>query len=238
MNSSRLTKGGEANAKRRQLRSLEAWVFDLDNTLYPSTVGLFRQMDERMRAYIAEFLGIDEEAAFALQKEYFRAYGTSLRGLMNHHQLDPAAFLDHVHQIDLSILVADDALNEALARLPGRKFIYTNASVRHAGRVLERLGIAHHFEDIFDIVAAEYRPKPVPEAYLAMVCRFRIDPRVAAMVEDMAVNLLPAAALGMTTVWIRNQTDHGPLGADGSHVHHVVDDLAVWLGELGASSDD
>jgi pyrimidine 5''-nucleotidase len=238
MSSSRLTNGGEASAKCGRLRSLNAWVFDLDNTLYPSTIGLFRQMDERMRAYIADFLGIDEAAAFALQKEYFRAYGTSLRGLMTHHQLDPAPFLDHVHQIDLSILVADDALNEALAHLPGRKFIYTNASVRHAERVLDRLGIAHHFDDIFDIVAADYRPKPVAEAYRAMVARFGLDPRAAAMVEDLAVNLLPAAALGMTTVWIRNQADHGPLGADGDHVHHVVDDLAVWLRDISATAND
>lgn len=224
-----LTTGEDEATDVRGLRAVDAWVFDLDNTLYSSSIGLFRQMDERMRAYIAAFLGIDEQSAFALQKEYFRTYGTSLHGLMNHHQMDPAPFLAHVHDIDLSLLVRDEALEQALRQLPGRKLIFTNASVPHAERVLDRLGISDHFEGIFDIVAADYRPKPMLESYLALVQRFAFDPRTAAMVEDVAQNLVPAAHLGMTTVWVRNDTDHGCLGADGGHIHHVADDLVAWL---------
>lgn len=238
MTSDPLTKGGRAGAGLRTLRSVDAWVFDLDNTLYPSTIGLFRQMDERMRAYIAAFLGIDEERAFALQKEYFRTYGTSLRGLMNHHRMDPAPFLAHVHDIDLSVLEPAAGLDQALGMLPGRKLIFTNASVHHAERVLDRLGVAHHFEAIFDIVAADYRPKPTLDAYHALVERFRVDPRAAAMVEDMAENLRPAARLGMTTVWVRTESEHGRQGADGDHVHHVVDDLADWLQSVADAADD
>ena len=220
-----------------RLRRCATWIFDLDNTLYPSTIGLFRQMDERMRAYIAAYLGMDEDAAFALQKDYFRTYGTSLRGLMDHHRMDPAPFLDHVHDIDLSALEADASLERALRRLPGRKLIFTNASTRHAERVLDRLGIDHHFAGIFDIVAADYRPKPTLAAYHALIDQFAIDPRDAVMVEDMALNLRPAADLGMTTVWVRTLSEHGQLGSEGDHIHLVVDDLPAWLEAVAAEPD-
>lgn len=220
-----------------QLRRCATWIFDLDNTLYPCTIGLFRQMDERMRSYIAAFLGMEEDAAFALQKDYFHTYGTSLRGLMNHHQMDPAPFLADVHDIDLSLLEADAVLEQALRQLSGRKLIFTNATTRHAERVLDRLGIGHHFTGIFDIVAADYRPKPTLAAYHALIDQFGIDPRDAVMVEDMALNLRPAAELGMTTVWVRTQSEHGQLGSDGDHIHHVADDLRNWLQAVTAVPD-
>lgn len=220
----------------RRLWVREAWVFDLDNTLYPSTINLFRQMDERIRSYIANFLGLDEDAAFRLQKEYFRTYGTSLRGLMTHYQMDPGPFLAHVHDIDLSLLGPNEGLNRALRRLPGRKIVFTNASTGHAERVLDRLGIADHFSGVFDIVAAGYRPKPSIESYQALVQHFAIDPCDAVMIEDMAQNLLPAAQLGMVTVWVRNDSPHGREGHDGEHVHHIIDDLAEWLQGVASAS--
>lgn len=214
---------------RRRLADAEVWLFDLDNTLYPPDVNLFAEIDRRMRGFIADALGLPLEEAFALQKRYFREFGTSLRGLMENHGLDPGPFLAHVHDIDISLLRGDPRLEAALARLPGRKIVFTNASSRHAERVIDRLGIGHHFEAIFDIADADFRPKPEPGAYLRLIDRHRVEPKAAVMVEDMARNLKPAAALGMTTVWIRNATEHGVVDAEGDHIHHTIDDLAAWL---------
>ena len=215
--------------------AVETWVFDLDYTLYPPSAALFAQIEQRMRGYIAEFLGLDLDAAWRLQKEYFHAYGMSLRGLMDFHAMDPAPFLAHVHDIDLSVLDPSPALDAALAALPGRKLIFTNASAHHAERVLQRLGVAEHFEAVFDIVAADYRPKPEPETYLTLIRRHGIDPRQSVMIEDQARNLPPAAALGMTTVWVRCAADQPPTPADAlASVHHVVDDLVDWLAAIGA----
>ncbi len=211
------------------LRHAEAWVFDLDNTLYSATFNLFAQIDDRMRAYIAEFLGVGLEEAYRLQKHYFREYGTSLRGLMHRHGMDPAPFLDFVHDIDVTVLPPSPGLEASLARLPGRKLVFTNASTRHAERVMGRLGISHHFDAVFDIIEADYRPKPEPEIYNVLVQRHGLDAGKTVMVEDIARNLAPAAALGMTTVWIRNDTEHGTHGADGDFIDHVVDDLEAWL---------
>lgn len=215
------------------LRDADAWLFDLDNTLYPAAIDLFGQIDERMRAYIAQFLDLDLDAAYALQKQYFYEYGTSMRGLMDRHGLDPAPFLAHVHDIDVSILDPAPLLEKVLAELPGRKIVFTNASVAHARRVLDRLGVDHHFAEIFDIVAADFRPKPEPEIYRKLIDQHVIDPQRTVMVEDMARNLLPAAALGMTTVWVRG-SEWGAMGSDGGHIHHVVDDLVPWLMEVAA----
>jgi putative hydrolase of the HAD superfamily len=221
--------GASAAPPISPLRHAEAWLFDLDNTLYPAAIDLFGQIDERMRAYIAEFLGLDLDAAYALQKRYFEEYGTSMRGLMDRHGMDPAPFLAHVHDIDVGVLDPAPALGEALSALPGRKLVFTNASTAHAERVLQRLGIDHHFHDVFDIVAAGFRPKPEPEIYRTLVERHVIEPRRAVMVEDMARNLTPAAALGMTTVWVRTGSDWGAFGAEDAHIHHVIDDLVTWL---------
>lgn len=212
-----------------ELCDAQAWVFDLDNTLYPATFNLFGQIDDRMRAYIAEFLGVGLEEAYRLQKHYFREYGTSLHGLMHRHGMDPGPFLDFVHDIDIAVLPPSPGLESALARLPGRKLVFTNASTRHAERVMERLGIGHHFDVVFDIIEADYRPKPQPDPYDVLVRRHGLDAGKTVMVEDIARNLAPAAALGMTTVWVRNDTEHGTADADGGFIHHVVDDLEEWL---------
>jgi putative hydrolase of the HAD superfamily len=216
------------------LRDAEAWVFDLDNTLYSAAYDLFQQIDTRMRAYIADFLGLALDEAYRLQKRYFAEYGTSLRGLMHRHGMDPVPFLEHVHEIDVSVLPPSPDLDAALAGLPGRKIIFTNASQRHAERVTDRLGIAHHFDAVFDIVDANFAPKPDPEAYAGLVRRFELNPRATVMVEDIARNLAPAAALGMTTVWIRNDTEHGRHGLDSVPIDHMVDDLTVWLAAMVA----
>src|SRR5512144_992535 len=159
------------------LREAEAWLFDLDNTLYPAAIDLFGQIDIKMRAYIAEFPGLDLDAAYALQKQYFQEYGTSMRGLMDLHGMDPTQFLAHVHDIDVSVLDRAPEVGEALAGLPGRKLVFTNASVAHTERVLCRLGHAHNFHNVFYITAGDPRPKPEPETSLKLANLHVLEPR-------------------------------------------------------------
>jgi putative hydrolase of the HAD superfamily len=217
----------------QRFRHVRDWVFDLDNTLYPANCNLFAQVDQRIGAFIADHFGIPREEARVIQKRYFRDHGTTLRGLMVEHDIDPVPFLDYVHDIDVTPVAPSTQLDQALARLPGRKLVYTNGSVRHAENVLTRLGIAGRIDGIFDIVAAGYVPKPDPRPYATFVERFGLDPAVAIMVEDIARNLVPAAALGMTTLWVRSEADWSRPDAGGvghgDHIHHVTDDLVDWL---------
>src|SRR5689334_15812354 len=168
---------------------IETWVFDLDNTLYPHHLNLWQQVDERIRDYIVRLLNLSRDDAFRLQKDYYRRYGTTLRGLMLEHGLEPDEFLDFVHQIDHSPLEANPALGAAIEKLPGRKLILTNGTRKHAEAVLYRLGIHEHFEDVFDIIAAELEPKPSPQTYDRFLARHETDPSKAAMFEDLARNL-------------------------------------------------
>lgn len=215
-----------------RLREVETWIFDLDNTLYhPSVSDLFPQMERRMVAYIGELLGLDHEAANAHRDRYFRSYGTTLRGLMEMHGVAPQAFLDYVHELDLEIVRPDPALDAALTRLPGRKIVFTNATERHAVNVMHRLGISHHFDDVFDVAAAEFVPKPQRPAYDRFLVRHAVDPRRAAMLEDMAKNLEPAAALGMCTVWVRTDRPQAQFEPGCTFVHHVAENLVEWLEE-------
>lgn len=211
------------------LTHVEAWIFDLDNTLYPATTNLFAQIDVRMKRFIAEALNLGLDEAFKLQKKYYHAYGTSLRGLTLHHDIDPDAFLDYVHDIDHSALNTDPALDAVLTALPGRKLIYTNGSAYHAESVVKRLGVARHFDDIFDIRAGDYIPKPDPAAYAAMIERHGVRPDRAAMFEDSHKNLKPAADLGMVTVWVRHAENPAGPGEDLSHCAFITEDLVGWL---------
>ncbi len=220
---------GTATTSIDPLEAVECWIFDLDNTLYPSTCRLFDQVDRRMGEFIARQLAITPEEARRLQKQYFREHGTTLRGLMTVHGMAPQDYLAYVHDIDLSPVEPSPNLEVALGRLAGRKFVFTNGSAAHAGRVLERLGVAHRFDGIFDVAAAGYVPKPDPVAYHRLLAHFGIDPARAAMVEDLSRNLAPARALGMTTVWLRGEHEWAAPGDDDDHVQHVIDDLAAWL---------
>jgi len=215
---------------------IDTWIFDLDNTLYPSGCNLFAQVDRRICEFIADHFGISPEEARTTQKRYFRDYGTTLRGLMTEHDLHPDAFLDYVHDIDVTPVQPSTRMDAALKALPGRKVVYTNGSRRHAENILNRIGITAHFDVIFDIVAAGFAPKPDPAPYAVLVESHGIDPSRAVMVEDIARNLAPAAALGMTTVWVRSEADwsrpdQGGVG-HGDHIHHVVEDLESWLKDL------
>jgi len=187
-----------------------------------------------MKAYLATFLDIDEDEAYRVQKTYFREYGTTLRGMMLNHAMDPVPYLDFVHDIDVSAIPAAPALNAQLARLTGRKGSFTNADMAHVERVLARLGITDHFDAVFDILGADFIPKPEPQVYDTLIKRFAIDPKRAVMVEDIARNLEPAAALGMTTVWVKPVTDCDVCKEqpNGTHVDYETADLVAWLGSL------
>lgn len=217
-----------------RLDHIDTWVFDLDNTLYPAECNLFAQVDRRITAFIAEALGVDQGEARRIQKTYFSSYGTTLRGLMENHGVDPQAFLTYVHDIDLSWIAPSAALEAALARIDGRKLVFTNGTAEHVERVLDRLGVRHRFDGIFDIVDADYVPKPHRRAFEALFTRHDVDPRRAAMFEDIAKNLIQAAALGMTTIWVKTDSPWAREGADGDHIHHVADNLVDWLEALAA----
>lgn len=221
------------DANRRFTRDdAEVWVFDLDNTLYPASSDLFPQVSGRIRSYVQSLLGLDAEAAHALQKDYYRRYGTTMNGLMQMQGIDPKEYLDFVHDIDLSPIVPDPRVIAAIERLPGRKLIYTNGSTPYAKRILQRLELSSHFEGIFDIVAADYRPKPGAEAFNSFLERHAVNPRQSVFVEDTARNLVPAHTLGMVTVWL----DHGHpdtlVGLDQACIHFRIKDLPLWLESL------
>ena len=216
------------------LAHIDTWIFDLDNTLYPASCNLFAQIDAHMGSFIGDMLGVDADEAHRIQKGFFHAHGTTLRGLMNEHGVDPHDFLARVHDIDLSVVERDSALVDALGRLPGRKLIFTNADLPYARRVLERLGLEDSFEAIHDVHAMDYRPKPDAHAYDRLCKVHGIAPETAIFFEDMARNLPPAKAIGMTTVWIDNGSEQGPQGVADSDIDYRIDDLGAWLGGVVA----
>ncbi len=205
------------------------WIFDLDNCLYPASTGLFALIDERMGAYIQRLLDCDATEARRVQKAHFHEHGTTLAGLMKTHGVDPSEFLDEVHAIPLDRVAADQRLASALARLPGRRFLFTNGDAPYARRVLEAIGVQSHFDELHDIHASELRPKPDPHGYALLCERFAIDPSHAALVDDMAANLKPAKALGMTTIWVDNGSERGSHGAEEGFIDHRIRDVAEWL---------
>ena len=220
----------------RAFTHIHTWVFDLDNTLYPHHRNLWQQVDGKIRDYIAKYLDITHDEAFRLQKDYYKRYGTSMRGLMTEHDMKPDDFLDFVHQIDHSPLEPNPALGAALETLPGRKLILTNGTRKHADAVMRRLGIDSHFEDVFDIVAAELEPKPSAQTYDRFLALHGVDPAKAAMFEDLARNLAVPHALGMTTVLVVPEgtrevfrEDWELEGRDAAHVDHVTEDLTGFL---------
>lgn len=219
---------------RPALAAVETWIFDLDNTLYPSSAPIFPQIHKRMQDFLVAALGVDAEEARVQRSRFYREYGTTMRGMMVERGTDPRAFQDYVHAIDVSVIVPDPRLDAAIGRLPGRKLIFTNASDRHAANILGRLGLAHHFEAIFDVEDCGWLPKPDAAGYATLVARHNVDPSRAAMIDDIPRNLEPAAALGMTTIWVREPGDPRWTAEPPAHDHidHVAGDLAAWLEAL------
>lgn len=227
----------------RALAHINTWVFDLDNTLYAADCDLWPKIDQRITLYLAHLFGLDGISSRALQKYYYRRYGTTLKGLMEEYRLGPQDFLDFTHDIDRSSLTPDLALISALTALPGRKLIMTNGSREHASRTAEALGLFAAFEDIFDIAAADFVPKPAEATYHRFFEKHEVDPVQSVMFEDLERNLLIPHQRGMKTVLVvpkPGRADHrdpweaatGP--ASPPHVDFVIDDLALFLGQLTA----
>lgn len=215
----------QAVLERADLSHIETWLFDLDNTLYPLESGLAAQVSARITEFVIDLTGLSHADSHALQKRYLAEHGLTLRGLMLHHGVDPDAYHAWLHHVPLECLSPDPALRQAIARLPGRRLIFTNADAVHAARVLDRLGLGDLFESVFHIGSAAFAPKPAPEAFERIVAAHGLTAATTAFLDDAAHNLKPAAALGMTTILV---------GADATagvapFVTHRAPDLAAFL---------
>ena len=216
-------------APLRKLARADVQVFDLDNTLYPHQCNLWSQVDRNIGTYISEFLDLDAVAARKIQKQYFYDYGTTLNGLMLKHDVDADDYLEKVHRIDLSAIPADPELDQALSTLPGRKLVFTNGSKGHAHRILEKLGIARHFDAVFDIVSADFVPKPDPAPYDAFIGAYGIDPARAVYFEDMARNLFPAKERGMHTVLVQTNHAWAQKGSEDQRIDYTTGSLTGFV---------
>ena len=210
------------------LSHVSAWVFDMDDTLYPREQGLMQLVQARINAYVVEAVGLDPVSARVLQRQFLDEHGTTLAGLMANYTIDPAHFLHDVHDVPMDSLEPNPRLVEQLMRLPGRRFVFTNGARDYADRVLARLGVTACFDGVFTIEDADLTPKPAPSTFRHFIDRFGFDPHRAAFFEDTPRNLEPAKALGMTTVLIGD--GHGkPLG---DHIDHIAPDLLDFLTDL------
>jgi putative hydrolase of the HAD superfamily len=216
-------KGREDNAP--DLSHIETWLFDLDNTLYPLGSGLAAMVSDRITDFVADLTGLPRDEARGLQKQYLAEHGITLGGLMSRHGVDPDIYHAHLNQVPLDVLTPDPVLKAALARLPGRRLVFTNADDVHAERVLAKLELAGLFDDVFHIGLAGYAPKPSSEAYARLAAAHAVIPAEAAFFEDTVRNLAPAAALGMTTVLV----GEGAEACEADFVHHRAPDLAEFL---------
>ena len=220
------------------LTHVEHWVFDLDNTLYPAECDLFAQIDYKMTAFVSEMLSLPPVEARRIQKQYYAEHGTTLNGLMTVHGLDPAHFLEYVHDIDLTPVPFLAGLRTAIDALPGEKYVFTNGSRGHADRVVEKLGLTGAFDAHFAIEDTQYEPKPRKIAFDRFHDRFGIDPKTSVMFEDLSRNLKAAHSLGYTTVLVHSDKDwsHEPEGArpggagdQDDHIHFLTDCLTTFL---------
>jgi putative hydrolase of the HAD superfamily len=230
------------NKAPRPFTDIDTWVFDLDNTLYPHHVNLWQQVDVRIGEFVSAWLKVSAAEARVIQKDYYRRYGTTMRGMMTEHGVHADDYLAYVHKIDHSPLQPNPAMGAAIAKLAGRKLILTNGSTDHVDKVLERLGIAAHFDGVFDIIAAELEPKPAPQTYQKFLALHQVDPLKSAMFEDLARNLAVPHQLGMTTVLVVPdgskevvREDWELEGREAAHVDHVTDDLTGFLQRVGTA---
>jgi len=213
---------------------INTWIFDLDNTLYSADSGIFQQVHKLMGEFISKNLNMDMAEAKKLQSKYYKQHGTTLRGLMDNHGIDPDYFLDEVHRLDYSIVSSNEILNQELQKLEGRKIIYTNANNKHVIDVLDRIGLANFFDEIFDIKMANYIPKPEIKPYEQIIDLFSIDPESSAMFDDIAKNLVPAKKVNFTSVWIdagyENFSDD--IEASKKFLDFQTTDLSLFLKDI------
>ncbi len=205
---------------------VETWVFDLDNTLYPPEMALFSQINAKMTAYVERQLGIDPAEADRLRHTYWSTYGTTLAGLMRHHDVEPEAYMADVHDIDFTVLSADPELATRIAALDGRRIVYTNGSTHYARNVLAHRGLADVFDAVYGVEDAGYLPKPQADAFERVFAKDGLDPTRAAMFEDDPRNLAAPHAMGLRTVHVAPEADPAP------HIHHHTDDLTDFLSQV------
>ena len=216
----------------KELRDIKFWLFDLDNTLYSGATKVFDQVDKKMSEFISKKLNINKEEARKIQKNYFIEYNTTLNGMIKNHKIDAKEFLEFVHDIDLSFLKKDVKLGEEIGKIKGKKIIFTNGSRAHAQNVTKRLGIERHFDDIFDIVSADFVPKPSLKPYKKIIEKYKIEPQYSIFIEDIARNLKPAHELGMKTVWIKNDEPWAAEFSDSDFINYKTDKLSEFLKEI------
>jgi putative hydrolase of the HAD superfamily len=219
---------GEATEIGADLRHVRSWIFDLDDTLYPPESQFMGLIQQRINDYVVRTSGMPADQAMTVQKAYLRDYGTSLAGLMAHYRIDPHDFLAEVHDVPLDVLKPDPGLRAALERLKGPRIVFTNGSMAHARRVVDRLGLTDLFDGLFSLEDADLIPKPDPRTFARMTERFGVDPASAAFFEDTVRNLQPAKAIGMTTVLVG--------AAALQNDAHFVDHRAAALGPFLATA--
>jgi len=197
----------------------DAILFDLDNTLYSESCGVFDLIDQRMNEWLISNLQIPESEVNEFRNKYFIKYGTTLRGLMLHHEVNPRDFLDYVHDVPVhEFLSADLELRETLEQVKTRKLIFTNSDLKHANRILDALGVRDQFERIFDIEAMLFIPKPNPDPYRLVLDYLKLSPQDVLLIDDMERNLKPAQEMGMRTVLIGN-------GKPVDDRHHAIENI-------------
>ena len=214
------------------LNKINSWIFDLDNTLYHPSLNIFEEIDSRMQKFISLRLGIGLKEAWTLQKKYFRKYGATLKGLMKFHQIDPKQFLNYVQKIDLEKIKVNPELKSALAKLNGTKIVYTNSTKNYANRILKRLGLKKSFDGIFDIIDANYIPKPSYRSYKMLLKNFNLIPEESIIFEDLPQNLVPASKLGMRTVWVKNEETQNLRNNYALSINFTTKNLTKWIQKL------
>jgi putative hydrolase of the HAD superfamily len=225
----------KSTASAPDFRGVDAWVFDLDHTLYTTSAAQDAAMEERICRFVQDHFGLERDPAFAIQKGYLKEHGTTLAGLLRNSTVDPDTYHDAINDIEALGLSADAALRRGLARLPGRRFVFTNNCGRYARAVLARLGVDDLFDGIIDAKAMNFVPKPQQAAYAALLAQSKLDPTRAALFDDSPRNLVPARAMGMKTVWFNHGlglSAHFKLDAPELHIDYETDDLAAFLNTI------
>ena len=216
----------------KELKKIKFWLFDLDNTLYSGATKVFDQVDKRMSEFISSKLDVSKEEAKKIQKNYFVEYNTTLNGMIKNHKINANEFLEYVHDINLDFLEKDEELDEQISKIKGKKIIFTNGSRAHANNVTKKLGIERHFDDIFDIVSADFIPKPSLTTYKKIIEKYKIEPQYSIFIEDIARNLKPAYELGMKTVWIINDEPWAAKFSDSDFINYKTNKLSNFLKEI------
>ena len=214
------------------MKNIKNILFDCDGVLYQDLEAVFGQVSKKMTEYISKKLNIDLIKAKEVQTNYFHKYNTSLNGLMIHHDILPEEFLKYVHDIDLSFMKKDLALREELEKLNIKKFVFTNGSRDHVKNITTHLGIEDLFNGIFDIVDAEFHPKPEAKAFDLMAKKFNINPKETLYIEDIAKNLSIAKERGATTVWLINDEYWGKKDSEKDFIDYKIKNLSLFLKEI------